>query len=101
NVATNDLMYLFEGLGVSTGLDKESIMGASMFLQEKIGKPLPSRSLRTKPLISERQTKREKYIEPKKLWEKSGNPININPQHTRANTYFYFKNQYDKIRSKN
>src|SRR5699024_12271910 len=53
NVATNDLMYVLEGLGVSTGVDKESIMGASMFIQEKIGKPLPSRSLQTKPLISE------------------------------------------------
>src|SRR5699024_4039713 len=100
-VATNDLMYLLEGLGVSTGVDKESIMGASMFIQEKIGKPLPSRSLQTKPLISEPETKPETNKEPEKSWEKSGDTIKINPQHKREHIYFFFKNQYDKFRSKN
>src|SRR5690625_199283 len=101
NVATNDLMYLLEGLGVSTGVDKESIMGASMFIQEKIGKPLPSRSLQTKPLISEPETKPETNKEPEKSWKKSGDTIKINPQHKREHIYFFFKNQYDKFRSKN
>src|SRR5699024_7220643 len=39
NVATNDLMYLLEGISIYTCIDKESIMGASMFIQDKISKP--------------------------------------------------------------
>src|SRR5699024_12278540 len=100
NVSTNELMYLVEGLGVYTCIDKESIMPPSIYTQEKIGKPIPSRSLQTKPLISEPETKPETNKEPEKSWEKSGDTIKINPQHKREHIYFFFKNQYDKFRSK-
>lgn len=45
NVATDDLIYMLEAMGVQTGINQEKLMSASRFIQEKIGKPLPSKSL--------------------------------------------------------
>src|SRR5699024_2286865 len=45
NVATNDLLYMLEGMGIRTGLDESKLEDASMFIQDKIDKVLPSRSL--------------------------------------------------------
>lgn len=45
NVATNDVLYLLHGLGISTGIQDKKIQEASMFIQNKLGKKLPSRSL--------------------------------------------------------
>ncbi|MFC3886063.1 hydroxymethylglutaryl-CoA lyase [Bacillus songklensis] len=45
NVATDDLLYMLNSMGITTGLNQEKLMSASRFIQDKVGKPLPSRSL--------------------------------------------------------
>jgi hydroxymethylglutaryl-CoA lyase len=45
NLATEDLVYMMEGLGQDTGVDLDALMRASLFIEEKIGHPLPSRVL--------------------------------------------------------
>lgn len=45
NVATNDVLYLLHGMGIYTGIDEAKIQEASLYIQEKLGKSLPSKSL--------------------------------------------------------
>jgi hydroxymethylglutaryl-CoA lyase len=45
NVATDDLLYMLESMGIDTGVNKEKLMSASRFIQDKVGRSLPSRSL--------------------------------------------------------
>ncbi|MFS0752054.1 hydroxymethylglutaryl-CoA lyase [Oceanobacillus sp. 1P07AA] len=45
NVATNDVLYLLEGLGINTGIDERKLQEAGVFIQNKLDKTLPSRSL--------------------------------------------------------
>lgn len=42
NVATEDLMYLFERMGIETGLDHERIFATTRWLELLLGKKLPS-----------------------------------------------------------
>jgi hydroxymethylglutaryl-CoA lyase len=48
NLATEDLVYLLDGLGVRTGVDLDALIGASRFIEELIGHPLPSRVLQAR-----------------------------------------------------
>ena len=43
NVATEDLVYLFAGLGVSTGVDLDRVIDAAAALEGPLGRPMPSR----------------------------------------------------------
>ena len=43
NVATEDLLYMLDGLGIATGVSLEKVLAASRFMEEKIGHPLASR----------------------------------------------------------
>jgi hydroxymethylglutaryl-CoA lyase len=43
NAATEDLVYLFDGLGVRTGVDLERVVDAAAALEGPLGRPLPSR----------------------------------------------------------
>lgn len=45
NVATDDLLYMLNEMGIHTGLNREKISSAARFIQDKIGRPLPSRHL--------------------------------------------------------
>ncbi|WP_152654861.1 hydroxymethylglutaryl-CoA lyase [Oceanobacillus sp. CFH 90083] len=45
NVATNDVLYLLNGLGIDTGINEKCIQEASIYIQNKLGKTLPSRSV--------------------------------------------------------
>lgn len=45
NLATEDLVYMLEGLGETTGVDLDALMRASVFIEDKVGHPLPSRVL--------------------------------------------------------
>lgn len=45
NVATNDVLYLLNGLGIETGINEKRIQEASIYIQNKLGKALPSRSV--------------------------------------------------------
>jgi hydroxymethylglutaryl-CoA lyase len=44
NLATEDLVYLLEGLGVTTGIDLEKLVLASAFLEEALGYGLPGKA---------------------------------------------------------
>jgi len=91
NVATNDLLYMLEGMGIRTGLDESKLEDASMFIQDKIDKVLPSRSLSYQ--MSQRMQKEEQA-------EEVFTNIHPQPQRKREIIYFFIKNQYDKLRSK-
>lgn len=43
NVATEDVVYMFEGMGVSTGLKLESLLKVNEWMSEKLNRKLPSR----------------------------------------------------------
>jgi len=46
NLATEDLIYMLNGLGVETGVDLDALTDASAFIESRIGHPLPSRYYR-------------------------------------------------------
>jgi hydroxymethylglutaryl-CoA lyase len=43
NLATEDLLYMLDGLGIETGVSLEAVLAASRFVEEKLGHPLASR----------------------------------------------------------
>ena len=45
NLATEDLVFMLDGLGVVTGIDRVLVAAASRTLEPKLGHPLPSRLL--------------------------------------------------------
>ncbi len=47
NVATEDLLYLFDRLGIATGIQLSGIRHASNFIAKSLGRTLPSRVLKT------------------------------------------------------
>lgn len=47
NVATEDLVYMLEGMGVKTGINLEALCRVSSYVQEKIGRKLPSKVLQS------------------------------------------------------
>jgi (R)-citramalyl-CoA lyase len=42
NIPTEDLVYMLHGMGVSTGIELEALMGVSRWLGELLGKELPA-----------------------------------------------------------
>jgi hydroxymethylglutaryl-CoA lyase len=46
NLATEDLIYMLNGLGIETGVDLEALVAASEFIEKALGHALPSRYLR-------------------------------------------------------
>jgi hydroxymethylglutaryl-CoA lyase len=46
NLATEDLVYMLEGLGIATGIDLAKLLEASRFIETRVGHPLPSRYYR-------------------------------------------------------
>lgn len=45
NLATEDLIYMLDGLGVETGISLGAVVQASRFMESRVGHPLPSRYL--------------------------------------------------------
>lgn len=45
NVASEDLLYMLDAMGIQTGVNREKLLSAGRFIQEKIGRALPSRNL--------------------------------------------------------
>ena len=43
NLATDDLVYMLDGLGIETGISLEGVSKASAFIADRIDHPLPSR----------------------------------------------------------
>lgn len=46
NLATEDLIYMLNGLGIETGVDLDALLEASAFFEPHVGHPLPSRMYR-------------------------------------------------------
>ena len=46
NLATEDLIYMLDGLGIETGVDLDAVVEASRFIEPRVGHPLPSRYYR-------------------------------------------------------
>src|SRR5690625_77431 len=89
NVSTNDLLYLLKGLGIQTGINTQKIDEASLFIQQKLGKKLPSRNLAY--YTSQMKQNKENQT---KLDQK------VQPLRKREIIYFFLKDQYKKIRNK-
>jgi hydroxymethylglutaryl-CoA lyase len=49
NLATEDLLYMLQGMGIETGVDIGAVAAASRALAAKLGRPLPSRYLQAGP----------------------------------------------------
>lgn len=54
NLATEDLVYLLERLGIETGIDLRMVVAASNLIEGEIGHPLPSKVLRALRAARER-----------------------------------------------
>ena len=48
NLATEDLVYMLDGLGVRTGVDLHALVNASRFIEPHVGHALPSRYYRAR-----------------------------------------------------
>jgi hydroxymethylglutaryl-CoA lyase len=46
NLATEDLIYMLNGLGITTGVDLRALVAASRFIESRVGHALPSRYYR-------------------------------------------------------
>ena len=44
NVATEDVVYMFEGMGIKTGVDLDALVSASAHIQKLLGRQLPSKA---------------------------------------------------------
>lgn len=49
NLATEDLLYLLDGLGIETGVDIGAVRAASLAMAEVLGRPAPSRYVAAGP----------------------------------------------------
>ncbi|MGE7091237.1 hydroxymethylglutaryl-CoA lyase [Lysinibacillus sp. NPDC048646] len=45
NVATEDLLYLLDGMGIETGVDMKLLLEAANFIEQKLGKTVASRQM--------------------------------------------------------
>ena len=52
NVATEDLVYLFHGEGLETGIDLDAVVGVAEWLEGVLGRPLPGRVYRAGPAFA-------------------------------------------------
>ena len=43
NLATEDLLWMFRGMGVETGIDLDAMVATSQWMAERLGRPSPSR----------------------------------------------------------
>ena len=52
NLATEDLVYMLNGLGIETGVNLDALIEASRFIEPLVGHALPSRVYRAKIVVS-------------------------------------------------
>lgn len=48
NVATEDLLYLFDEMNIQTGVQMEQVLKAASFIEQKLGKPMISKQMEIK-----------------------------------------------------
>ena len=64
NVATEDVLYLMQGLGIDTGIDLAQVVAAGDFISNAIGRANVSRAGRALPPGAERGRRRELRMTP-------------------------------------
>ena len=52
NLATEDLVYMLDGLGIETGVQLGAVIEASRFIESRLDHPLPSRAYRAARAVS-------------------------------------------------
>jgi hydroxymethylglutaryl-CoA lyase len=69
NVATEDVVYLLHGLGISTGIDLDLLVDAGAYISEVLGRPSASRVGRALPVSAgrNRHPPRSHHHEPERL----------------------------------
>lgn len=95
NVATNDVLYLLQGLDIQTDVDSAQLQEATKFIQSALNKKLPSRTFTSKLSEEKQKERNEKYEQ-----DAAPEPNEAYPQRKREMIYFFIKNQYDRFRSK-
>ncbi|MEK5230589.1 hydroxymethylglutaryl-CoA lyase [Lysinibacillus sp. FSL K6-0232] len=45
NVATEDVLYLFDEMGIETGIDRQKVLEAALFIEQKLGKAVASKQM--------------------------------------------------------
>lgn len=58
NLATEDLLYMLDGLGIETGVRLDDVMGASLAIEPLLGHSLPSRVVQAARVTKKRWTKK-------------------------------------------
>lgn len=53
NMATDDLLYMLDGMGIKTGIDQDQLLFAARFIEKKLGRKLPSHSLQANSCTDE------------------------------------------------
>ena len=53
NLATEDLVYMLDGLGISHGVDLDALISTSRWLEAHLGRPSPSRVVHARPTNEE------------------------------------------------
>lgn len=53
NVATEDLLYLLERMGIDTGVDMEKLLDAAYFIEQQLGKQVSSKQMDIYRLVKE------------------------------------------------
>ena len=61
NIATEDLVYLLDGMGVRTGVDLASVVAASRFIERRVGHPLVSRVYQAERRAAVRRADNRQY----------------------------------------
>lgn len=54
NIATEDLVYMLEGMGIGTGVDLDALIATARWLQEQVGHPLEGMVMRAGPFRPDR-----------------------------------------------
>jgi len=52
NLATEDLVYMLDGMGIATGVELAAVADASRWLARRLGRALPSRFLQAGPFVA-------------------------------------------------
>ena len=53
NLATEDLVYMLDGLGIAHGVDLDALVSTSRWLATRLGRPSPSRVVHARPTKEE------------------------------------------------
>jgi hydroxymethylglutaryl-CoA lyase len=56
NLATEDLVWMLDGLGIETGIDLQSLVATSVWMAARLGRPSPSGVVRALQGANEQRT---------------------------------------------